>query len=255
MKKRFFALFMAALLTSLIPIAGMAEPETARSTSSNIEAGSIEELARMTTVRIFTPDASGSGILVKRQETIYSVLTNWHVLANSSQITVTAPDGQKYQLFASRQLGNTDLAIAQFDSKTAYQIAKPTTKTISVGETVFAAGFPMYRGQNWQTTFSQGLQVFQLTQGVVSLVLPKSLPQGYRLGYTNDILVGMSGGPIFNGQGELIGVNGRIKDRDPSFGVYVFEDGTEPSAALLEQMVNSSWGIPIATYLRSVSPE
>ncbi|NER02986.1 MAG: trypsin-like peptidase domain-containing protein [Okeania sp. SIO3C4] len=232
----------------------MAE-ETVGSSSSNIEAGFIEELARLITVRIFTPNASGSGILVKQQETTYTILTNWHVLANSPQTTITAPDGQKYQLFVSQQLGSTDLAIAQFDSKTTYQIAKPTTKTISVGETVFAAGFPMYQGQNWQTTFSQGLQVFQLTQGVVSLILPKSLPQGYRLGYTNDILVGMSGGPIFNQQGELIGVNGRIKNRDPSFGVYVFEDGTEPSAALLEQMVNSSWGIPIATYLQSVPPD
>ncbi len=67
------------------------------------------------------------------------------------------------------------------------------------------------------------------------------------------ITVGMSGGPIFNGNGLLIGINGRVKNRDPDFGVYAFEDGSEPSPAMLQQMVNSSWGIPISTYLQFVS--
>ncbi|MFM6464162.1 serine protease [Planktothrix sp.] len=208
----------------------------------------LERLARLTTVRILTPNASGSGVIIQRQGQTYTVITNWHVLAFSQQQTVIAPDGQKYGLLAVKQLGNTDLAIAYFKSNTNYQIAAISPGAIAVGEPVFAAGFPMYQEHSFQTTFDQGLQVFRFTQGIISILPPKSLPQGYRLGYTNDIQVGMSGGPIFNRWGQLIGINGRLKNRDPDFGVYAFEDGTEPSQEMLELMVNSSWGIPIIPY-------
>ena len=86
--------------------------------------------------------------------------------------------------------------------------------------------------------------------GFVSVLLPKSLPQGYSLGYTNEVKIGMSGGPIFNAKGFLVKINGRGKYRDPNFGVYAFEDGNEPTAELLEKMVKSSWGIPIGIYLQ-----
>ncbi|MFM6204289.1 MAG: hypothetical protein ACKPEZ_02685, partial [Planktothrix sp.] len=56
------------------------------------------------------------------------------------------------------------------------------------------------------------------------------------------------GGPISNRCGQLLGLNGRLKNRDPDFGVYAFEDGTAPSQEMLELMVNSSWGIPIIPY-------
>ncbi|MEG4986296.1 hypothetical protein QUB08_11060 [Microcoleus sp. BR0-C5] len=52
------------------------------------------------------------------------------------------------------------------------------------------------------------------------MLLLKSLPQGYRLGYTNEVKIGMSRDPIFNAKGFLIGINGRGKYRDPNFGVY-----------------------------------
>ena len=154
---------------------------------------------------------------------------------------------------APRQLGNTDLAIARFRSGISYQVARISTASPVVGEPVFAAGFPMYQPGTLITTFDQGIRGFRFTAGEVSLLPPKSLAQGYRLGYTNDIAVGMSGGPIFNSQGLLIGINGRVKNRDPGFGVYAFEDGSEPAPEMLEQMVNSSWGIPISTYLQLVS--
>ena len=59
----------------------------------------------------------------------------------------------------------------------------------------------------------------------------------------------MSGSPIFDARGKLVGIHGRGKYRDPSFGVYIFEDGSEPQPKELKLMVESSWGIPITTYL------
>lgn len=223
---------------------------------TNLQGINVQGLAKLTTVRILTQTASGSGVIVKRQGQTYTVLTNWHVVGFSNQHIIMTPDGRRQTPVShqSRQLGNTDLAITQFRSATAYEVARISTAPMVEGERVFAAGFPMYRGSTLITTFDQGIQVFRFTQGEVSLLPPKSLPQGYRLGYTNDIAVGMSGGPIFNAKGFLIGINGRLKYRDPDFGVYAFEDGTEPSPEMLERMVSSSWGIPISTYLQFVSP-
>jgi len=101
--------------------------------------------------------------------------------------------------------------------------------------------------------FPAGALVWAVARGLVELLLPKSLAQGYSLGYTNEVKIGMSGGPIFNAKGFLVGINGRGKYRDPDLGVYAFEDATEPTAELLEKMVKSSWGIPISIYLQFVS--
>ncbi|MEG4574889.1 serine protease [Microcoleus sp. N3A4] len=246
---------ICAIAASLFPARIAAQPLMANSGVADSQSANIERLARLMTVRILTPTASGSGAIVRRQGQVYTVLTSWHVVAFSQQHTIIAPDGQKYRLLgAPLQLGNADLAIVQFRSSIQYQVTRISTDLLTVGEPVFAAGFPMYRGGSSTTTFDQGIRAFRFTQGIVSVLPPKSLAQGYRLGYTNDIAVGMSGGPIFNSQGLLIGINGRVKNRDPDFGVYAFEDGTEPSGRMLEQMVNSSWGIPISTYLRFISP-
>lgn len=245
---------ICAIAASLFPVRIAAQPLMANYGVADSQSANIESLARLMTVRILTPTASGSGAIVRQQGQVYTVLTSWHVVAFSQQHTIIAPDGQKYRLLgAPLQLGNADLAIVQFRSSIQYQVTRISTDLLTVGEPVFAAGFPMYRGGSSTTTFDQGIRAFRFTQGVVSVLPPKSLAQGYRLGYTNDIAVGMSGGPIFNSQGLLIGINGRVKNRDPDFGVYAFEDGTEPSGRMLEQMVNSSWGIPISTYLRFIS--
>lgn len=246
---------ICAIAASLFPVRIAAQPLMANYGVADSQSANIERLARLTAVRILTPTASGSGAIVRQQGQVYTVLTSWHVVAFSQQHTIIAPDGQKYRLLgAPLQLGNADLAIVQFRSFTTYQVTRLSSESLTIGEPVFAAGFPMYRGGSSSTTFDQGIRAFRFTQGVVSVLPPKSLAQGYRLGYTNDIAVGMSGGPIFNSQGLLIGINGRVKNRDPDFGVYAFEDGTEPSEAMLEQMVNSSWAIPISTYLRFISP-
>jgi S1-C subfamily serine protease len=245
---------ICAVVASLFPIRIAAQPLMANYGVADTQSANIERLARLMTVRILTPNASGSGAIVRLQGQVYTVLTSWHVVALSPQHTIIAPDGQRYRLLgAPLQLGNADLAIVQFRSFSTYQVTRISSDLLTVGEPVFAAGFPMYRGGSSNTTFDQGIRAFRFTQGIVSVLPPKSLAQGYRLGYTNDIAVGMSGGPIFNSQGLLIGINGRVKNRDPDFGVYAFEDGTEPSGTMLEQMVNSSWGIPISTYLRFVS--
>lgn len=214
----------------------------------------IYRLAQSTTVRIIKTNASGSGVIINQQGQVYTVLTNWHVVETENVLNILTADGQAYPLLQPpQQVSNLDIAIAQFQSPNNYEVATIANKISQVGEKVYAAGFPLYDANSSTDTISLGIQAFRLTQGEVSLIPPRSLPQGYHLGYTNDIEIGMSGGPIFNTKGFLIGINGRGKYRDPDFGVYTFEDGSEPTPQMLETMVNSSWGIPITTYLQFAS--
>lgn len=242
------------LLGESAGLEALAQPLPEDSPPVDSQSASIQELARLTAVRILAPRTSGSGAIVDRQGQVYTVLTNWHVVAFKDELTIIAPDGQGYAPIAKpQQLGTADMAIVRFRSTVSYRVARVSTQPAVLGEPVYAAGFPMYRPGSLSTTFDLGIRGFRFTRGRVSLLPPKSLDRGYRLGYSNDIEVGMSGGSIFNDRGLLIGINGRVKYRDPGFGVYTFEDGTEPSPTLLEQMVRSSWGIPISTYFQFIS--
>lgn len=203
----------------------------------------MENLARLTAVRIQTAKFSGSGTIVDRQGQTYTVLTSWHVVANDrGDRTIVTGDGRVHRpLGVPRRLGDTDLAIVEFRANVEYKIALISGRSATMGEPLLAAGFPT------------GAGVLAVARGFVELLLSKSLPQGYSLGYTNEVKIGMSGGPIFNAKGFLVGINGRGKYRDPGFGVYAFEDGSEPTPELLEKMVKSSWGIPISIYLQFAS--
>lgn len=203
----------------------------------------VENLARQATVRIKNSKSSGSGTIVRRSGQTYTVLTNWHVVAlDRGDRTIVTSDGKIYQLLGiPRRLGNNDLAIVQFRSTTEYKIPLISDRPAVLGEPLLAAGFPAGAGE------------LTLAPGFVKLLLPKSLPQGYSLGYTSEVKIGMSGGPIFNATGFLVGINGRGKYREPDFGVYAFADGSEPTPELLAEMVKSSWGIPIDIYLQFVS--
>jgi serine protease Do len=225
----------------------------ANSSLEEVSRERLQQMAKQTTVRIVTAQTAGSGVIIAKNEDIYTVITNWHVVKSKENLAIITVDAKNHQLLANpKQLANKDLALVQFQSQDSYEITKISQKLPKVGESVYAAGFPLYYPQSLETTLELGIEVFSFTQGKMSLILQKSLPEGYLLGYTNDIQIGMSGGPIFNQQGLLIGINGRTKNRDRSFGVYTFEDGSEPSSAILELMANSSLGIPISTYLQLV---
>lgn len=215
--------------------------------SSQINPRDLLKLCQSTTVRVIKDKSAGTGAIVAREGNIYSVLTNWHVV-DSSQPTILTADDQHHQVIQPpQQLGKADLAILRFTSELDYPVAQIETAIPQIGDTVYAAGFPLML-ENGASTLHWGNKAFRLTQGQVSIIPKKPLPQGYRLGYTNSTENGMSGSPIFNDRGLLVGIHGRGKYRDPAFGVYLFADGSEPSPEQLQQMIESSWGIPISLY-------
>ncbi|WP_413166043.1 S1C family serine protease [Capilliphycus salinus ALCB114379] len=220
------------------------------SSSENVPA-SMSEMARQVTVRIFANRSVGSGVIINRSGQGYTVVTNAHVVGNhSGSFMILTADGQMHGgrlVSSSRHL---DVAVLQFNSSGSHQVAKiGNSSGVRVGESVMAAGFP-----NWlnttpgkmQDTRDWGNRPFQLTQGQVGMVPNRSLVEGYQLGYTNDIRSGMSGGPVFNQRGELIGINGRSKFALSADKVYRYSDGSSPSPEQVQQMKALSWAIPVS---------
>jgi serine protease Do len=220
----------------------------------------IAEIAQHVTVRVLTKTtmgsgAMGSGAIVQRQNRTYTVLTCDHVVAGSQSgdYTVLTADGATHP--ARRQLmhlAGVDLALLEFDSLKPYRVAVlGNSHALKRGDRVYASGFPNYQFFNKsrvEETRNWGNRAFRLTTGEVALVSERTLPEGYSLGYTNEVEQGMSGGPVLDRKGNLIGINGRLKYPLQGIDVFTFADGTKPSVELFHQMEALSWAIPIATF-------
>jgi serine protease Do len=221
--------------------------------SFQLARGSLHPLQRRAyaiTVKVLAGDEDwGSGILIKRQDKSYWVLTNQHVLWIGDRYRVQTADGRTYAAKAISQasFGQNDLGLLQFQSQAInYETAKlGCSRNLAVGTPVFATGFPLPLTE----LSSKG---FKFTTGRISLITPKAFEGGYQVGYSNDIEKGMSGGPVLNLQGEVVAVNGM--HQEPLWGdPYVFQDGSKPKVDSRSILEHSSWAIPMETALRSTT--
>lgn len=209
---------------------------------------SLEQLhhqAQGITVKVMSTEFLGSGIILGKQGTVYTVLTNAHVLrAGKSPYHIQTVDGRTHlaNLLPKVRFGKHDLALLQFQSiGNDYRVAalgySPTE-----GDEVFATGFPF----DQEELVDKG---FTFTKGKVLLVLHKALEGGYQLGYTNELAKGMSGGPLLNRRGEVVGINGMhaypLWDA-PS----VFIDGLQAEENLHQKIIRLSWAVPIDKVVR-----
>ncbi len=240
------AICVGSLLIALpasTPDIGVSAPSTLlKEASTQLEVEKLHQLARSLTVKVLSGDFLGSGIAIERQGQIYTVLTNDHVVkAGNPPYQIQTPDGKIYpaQLAKTGGFDGNDLSLLQFSTTADYTVAKLGT-VLKAGDEVFAAGFPFSAEVSKEERF-----VFRT--GKVWLILDKALEGGYQVGYTNDVEKGMSGGPLLNRAGELVGINGM--HAYPLWGdPYIFKDGSEPNPSLEEQMSKYSWGIPIETF-------
>jgi len=205
---------------------------------------SIIKSAKSITVKITIPstNVSGSGIIIKKSQNTYFIITNNHVIesALNGQLSLEAPDGKTYSAhkvpynFAK----DDDLAVVQFTppKELVYPIARLGNSTnIKIGDRIYSSGFA-----NESETAKVELKI---TTGKVSM-LTKTLVGGYQIGYTNNVERGMSGGAVLNLKGEIIGINGIRKN--PSLGdPYIFIDGSNISEEMWQKMSELSWAIPI----------
>ncbi len=207
--------------------------------SENKTASEINTLAKSITVKVSATDQWGSGILVSQKDKVYTVVTNHHVIKKGKNYQIQTEDKIKHKgRLKNINVGKNDLAVLEFESETKYAIACLNNETSQKNDLVFASGYPLEANLNKDNGFV-------LTTGNITLISDKDIPNfkeentgGYRIGYTNDIQNGMSGGPVLNSQGQVIGINGR---HQPLF-------KKKPSQS------DDSFAIPIQTFIQLIPP-
>lgn len=154
---------------------------------------------------------SGTGIVLNDKGLI---LTNDHVVAGASSLTVAAKGSTSVTRSATLvgEEANDDLALIKVDPAGLglKPLALASSKALQVGDAVYAIGNPY------------GLEE-TLTRGIVSaLGRTISAPNGAKI--TGSIQTdaalnpGNSGGPLLNEQGEVVGVNSQIASEAASVG-------------------------------------
>lgn len=157
------------------------------------------------TVRIYGT-STGSGVIVRRQGNnpiCYTVLTNWHVVQKPGNYVVEI-GGRPYPISPNqvRPLQGADLAVLNFTSDLSYAPAQlGDSNRMTRGMRVYVTGWanPDRVNPSYRRLFFEGS---------ISEILPKRNNEGYTLRYTNYTQAGMSGGPVLNEQGFVIGING-----------------------------------------------
>jgi S1-C subfamily serine protease len=204
-----------------------------------------EQILQRVTVRITSEINRGSGTIIAKKGDNYLVLTNAHVTRSAKTLQVQTYDGHSRaaRIVPNSLSENQDLALLEFSDTRNYAIATIAEFTInqnSIGLEVVAAGYVAETGQ------------YRTTKGTLEQVSDRPLREGYSVGYSGEIVQGMSGGGIFV-EGELIGINGR--SAYPILSNYIYEDGTKPTDAEIQQMRAVNWGIPLNTLLTYIRPE
>lgn len=135
----------------------------------------------------------GSGFIVSKNGYI---ITNEHVLRNGSQIEVELLDGRKVLAKLAHKDGKNDLALLKIDLDNLRPIRLGDSDSVELGEWVVGIGNPYGIGQS-------------IMIGIVS-AQNRSIPgSGYPPLIQIDAAMnlGNSGGPLFNMNGEVIGIN------------------------------------------------
>ena len=204
----------------------------------------VQSAAQKITVRITSANGGGSGVLIASKGTTYLVLTNKHVVGRNTQFQLQTPDGQKHK---ATLLPNTkidpkyDISLLQFTSDRKYDLADLDTGTpLAENRPIYSVGYPYDSDK------------MRISIGRVTQLSDVPLEDGTQIGYkiaknSPDIKQGMSGGPIVDGRGVLLGIN--TIGSYPILPNYTYFDGSRPSAKQATAYRAANWGIPVHNLL------
>ncbi len=163
--------------------------------------------ATQSTISVFAPGGrgGGSGVVISKQG---YALTNYHVVKPcGNYMQCSLPDGKLYDAVLVGLDPVGDVAIIQLLGRDDFPAATlADSDKVKQGDWCFAAGNPFLLATDFQPT---------ITWGMVSGVNRYQYPSKTLLEYADCIQTdaainpGNSGGPLFDANGDVIGINGR----------------------------------------------
>jgi serine protease Do len=144
----------------------------------------------------------GSGFII---ESDGYVLTNYHVINGAEKITVRLSDRREFVAEVVGSDARSDIALLKIAAEGLPTLHFAAGDELKVGEWVLAIGSPF------------GLD-YSVAQGIVSAI-GRSLPNEHNENYVpfiqTDVAInpGNSGGPLFNLEGDVVGINSQIYTR------------------------------------------
>ena len=153
----------------------------------------------------YTSEGAGSGVIVSVDDDEIFILTNYHVVENSSELSVKFIDDKSYDATIKGVSERKDIAIVSvskksLDSETLKQIKIATlgdSNELKVGNGIIAIGNALGYGQS-------------VTTGVVSALNREVTTDEYiqdMIQIDAAINGGNSGGALLNSKGEVVGIN------------------------------------------------
>jgi len=142
--------------------------------------------------------SAGSGVIVDAKNGY--IVTNFHVVENASEITVTLLDNRSFSATVIGSDEGADIAVLQVKQPNLVAMALGDSSRLEVGDYVVAIGNPF------------GL-AHTVTAGIVSALGRTGInPDGYEDFIQTDASInpGNSGGALVNLRGELVGINSAI---------------------------------------------
>ncbi len=145
----------------------------------------------------------GSGFITSKNG---YVITNHHVVKDADEIIVRLNDRREFVAELVGSDARSDIAVLKVDGDNLPFLKLGDSSKVNVGEWVLAIGSPF------------GFD-YSVTAGIISAI-GRSLPnENYVPFIQTDVAInpGNSGGPLFNLNGEVIGVNSQIYSRTGGF--------------------------------------
>ncbi len=187
----------------------------------------------------------GSGFIISEDGYI---ITNHHVVKDADEIVVKLNDRRQLLAKLIGSDSSTDIALLKVEENNLPVVKRGSSKNLEVGSWVLAIGSPF--------GFEQSV-----TAGIVS-AKGRSLPGGNYVPFIQtDVAInpGNSGGPLFNMDGQVVGVNSQIYSRSGGYMGLSFAIPIDVAMNVVEQIkdkgtVSRGWlGVQIQDVTRELA--